>query len=220
MMHPDQKESRRVLDPLERFAEVVFGLIMVLTFTGSLSVATAGHQQIREMLIGAIGCNLAWGVVDAVMYILNGLLWRGRGLVILRALRRPGSAEQTREIIAEALPDVLVSALKPADLDLMRDRLNASPELPGRPRLTMKDLRGAGGVFLLVFLSTFPVVLPFVFLSDVARALRFSNAIAVTLLFLSGFQLGRFSGLRPIRVGLVMAAVGAGLVALTIALGG
>src|SRR5204863_508677 len=49
--------SRRVLEPIERISEVLFGVIMVLTFTGSLSVAEAGREDVRTMLIGAIGCN-------------------------------------------------------------------------------------------------------------------------------------------------------------------
>jgi len=70
--------SRHVLDPVERMSEILFGLIMVLTFTGSLSVATAGHEEVRGLLIGAIGCNLAWGLIDAVMYLLTILVERGR----------------------------------------------------------------------------------------------------------------------------------------------
>ena len=41
---------------------------MVMTFTGSISVAESGHGQIRDTLLGAIGCNLAWGIIDAGMY--------------------------------------------------------------------------------------------------------------------------------------------------------
>jgi len=52
--------SKRALEPSERIAEVLFGLIMVLTFTGSLSIAEAGRDDIRAMLIGALGCNVAW----------------------------------------------------------------------------------------------------------------------------------------------------------------
>ena len=55
------ESSKRVLDPIDRVSEVLFGLIMVLTFTGSLSVAEAGRDDVRAMLIGALGCNLAWG---------------------------------------------------------------------------------------------------------------------------------------------------------------
>jgi hypothetical protein len=216
----EREQSHRVLDPFERFAETIFGLIMVLTFTGGLSVATAGRQEVRTMLIGAIGCNTAWGIIDAVLYIVGGFLWRGRGIVILKAIRQPGNQERARELISEALPDSLVSALSPADLDLLRERLNAQPEPPARPPITKRDFLGALAVFLLVFLSTFPVVLPFLFMSDAGRALRLSNWIAVALLFLSGFLLGRYTGLRPVRLGLAMAVLGAILVSLTIALGG
>ena len=38
------KSSKRVLDPIDRVSEVLFGLIMVLTFTGSLSIAEAGRD--------------------------------------------------------------------------------------------------------------------------------------------------------------------------------
>ena len=37
--------SKRVLEPHERVAEVLFGLIMVLTFTGSLSIAESGRDD-------------------------------------------------------------------------------------------------------------------------------------------------------------------------------
>ena len=50
----------RAIEPNERISEVLFGLIMVLTFTGSLSVADASRSEVRTMLIGAVGCNIAW----------------------------------------------------------------------------------------------------------------------------------------------------------------
>jgi hypothetical protein len=59
------ESSRRVLDPIDRVSEVLFGPIMVLTFTGSLSVAEAGRDDVRTMLIGAPGCSVAWGIIDA-----------------------------------------------------------------------------------------------------------------------------------------------------------
>jgi hypothetical protein len=212
--------KRRVLSPGERFGEWVFGLIMVLTITGSLSVAEAGRAEIRTMLIGALGCNIAWGLVDAVMYLLGSLFAHGRYRLVLNAVRRTGAeAGEARALIAGEMPPLLASVLRPSDLDFVRGKLAELPE-PSRPRLTGQDYLGALGVFLLVFLSTFPVVLPFLFSSDPHRALRISNAIGVALLFFSGWAMGRFSGLRPVITGLVMAAVGAALVAATMALGG
>jgi hypothetical protein len=212
--------SRSVLDPSERFSEILFGLIMVLTFTGSLSVATSGRQEVREMLVGAIGCNLAWGIVDAIMYLLNTLGQRGRALVILRSVRRAPRAKDVQNLFAEALPESVVAILGPEELESIRERLAARPEPPARPGFERDDFRGALGVFLLVFLSTFPVVFPFVFLKDAMTALRISNAIAIALLFLSGYAVARYSGYRPWRTGLVMVAIGVVLVAVTIALGG
>ena len=80
--------SHRVLDPLDRTSEILFGIIMVLTFTGSIRVADAGQEDVRTVLAGAIGCNLAWGVVDAAMYLMATFMARARLLVTLRAIRR------------------------------------------------------------------------------------------------------------------------------------
>jgi hypothetical protein len=212
--------GKRVLDPMDRIAEVLFGLIMVLTFTGSLSAATSGHEEIRTMLIGAIGCNLAWGIVDGAMYLMAQLSERGRGLTAYRIARHAGEPERARAAIAEALPPVVASVMSAAELDAIRERLRAQPEPPPTPRLQGSDWLGAVGVLLLVFLSTFPVVLPFLLMHDARTALRVSNGIALVLLFLTGHALGRVAGHRPLRTGLWMVLIGVVLVALTIALGG
>lgn len=52
----DNTQPWRVLDPVDRISELLFGLFMVLTFTGTLSVASAGREDLRTMLVAAIGC--------------------------------------------------------------------------------------------------------------------------------------------------------------------
>ena len=79
---------------------------------------------------------------------------------------------------------------------------------------------GALGVFLLVFLSTFPVVIPFLFMKNALLALRVSNAIAIVMLFATGYAFGRITGRRPWMMGIAMVILGAVLVGLTMALGG
>src|SRR6185295_18122662 len=153
--------SKRVLDPMSRVSEVLFGLIMVLTFTGSLSVATAGHAEVREMLVGALGCNLAWGVIDALFYLLGILAEKGRALATFRRLRAAADPREGQRVVADALPPLVASVLDPSQLEAVRARLSALPEPPDRPRLGSEDWRGAVGVFLLVVLSTFPVAIPF-----------------------------------------------------------
>ena len=220
MSAPIPPAAKRVLEPIDRVSEVLFGLIMVLTFTGSLSVAEAGRDDVRAMLIGALGCNLAWGIIDGILHLMGGLAEKGRNLATYRAVRRAGSAKQAEELIAGALPPVVASVLRSDELASLHQRLLQLPEPPDRARLTAEDWKGALGVFLLVFLSTLPVVLPFLFMHSAVPALRVSNAIAIALLFVAGFAFGRMTGRHPWVVGLSMVALGGVLVGLTIALGG
>ncbi len=214
------KSSKRALEPYDRVSEVLFGLIMVLTFTGSLSVAGAGREDIRTMLIGALGCNLAWGIIDGVLYLMGCLAEKGKGLLVLRAVRKARDPGKAQQLIAEALPPLVASVLQPPELDTIRQRLNELPEPAGHARLSPEDWRGALAVFLLVFLSTFPVVIPFLFMKNALVALRFSNAIAIAMLFGTGYAFGRITGRLPWVVGIGMVILGAVLVGLTMALGG
>lgn len=209
-----------VLDPVERISEILFGLIMALTFTGTLSATTAGRAEVKDMLLGAIGCNLAWGLVDGVMYLIACIVERGRNLRIFRAIRHSKDPEAGRQALADKLPPVLLSILGEDELESMRRRLMQLAHPPDRPRFQRDDFLGALACCLLVFLSTFPLVLPFLFHHDVGRALRASNGIAILMLFLGGFALGKYSGHRPWRMGLSMVLLGLVLVAITIALGG
>jgi VIT1/CCC1 family predicted Fe2+/Mn2+ transporter len=214
------QSSKRVLEPVDHVSEVLFGLIMVLAITGSLSVAEVGRDDIRTMLVAALGCNLAWGIIDAVLYLMGNLAEKSRNLMNFRAVRKSTDPRQAQRLIADALPPVVASILKPAELEAMRLRLMQQPEPPGPARLGKDDWRGALGVFLLVFLSTFPVVIPFIVMRDPVLALRVSNAIAVVLLFAAGYAFGRITGRGPLRAGLSMVVLGTILVGLTMALGG
>ena len=219
-MADEPTRSKRVLEPHDRIAEVLFGLIMVLTFTGSLSVAEADRAEVRTMLIGALGCNLAWGIIDAVLYLMGSLSEKGKGLLTFRAVRQATDPQRARRLIADALPSVVASVLEPAELDAIHQRVQQLPEPPRHTRLGGDDWLGAAGVFLLVFVSTFPVAIPFMFMQQAGPALRVSNAIAVGMLFILGCAFGRVSARHPWRMGVAMVALGAGLVAMTMALGG
>jgi hypothetical protein len=211
--------SHSVLDPIDRISEILFGLIMVLTSTSALSVISAGRPEVRTMIIGALGCNLAWGIIDAGLYVLGCIDERGRSLLTLRTIRRAADPAEARHAIAAALPTAL-SRLPAEHLEPMRQELLRLPEPPQRPGLTGDDALGALAVCLLVFLSTFPPVIPFLLWSDVQTALRISNGVAIAMLFACGYAYARGTGLRPWPTGLVMVAIGLALVAVAVALGG
>ena len=209
--------SGRVLEPMDRIIEVLCGLIMVLTFT--LATPLSDRSGVHSMLAAALGCNLAWGIVDAAAYLMMQLAARRRDVRALKALRDVTDSGTAHRILTRALPPMLAAVLCAADFEAMRRRLNELPE-PCGPHLTARAWRGAMGVFLLVFLSTFPVVIPFAVVGNVRVARRISNLIALAMLFLTGFAFGRTAGYHPALVGLAMVVFGSTLVLTTIALGG
>lgn len=214
------KMPDRILDPGERIAEILFGLIMALTISGTISVATADRFEIRTMLIGVLGCNLAWGIIDGGMYLMARLAETGREILLVRDLRAAADRESAHRIIAEALPPAFASQFQSAQLEILREGISRRPAQEKHARLTGHDWLGALGVCILVILSTFPVVVPFLLIKDPPLALRISNAIAVVMLFLCGFVFARYAGMRPWLTGLIMVAVGIAMVSITIALGG
>ena len=214
------KPRKRLLEPMERISEVLFGLIMVLTVTCSFSVAKAERKDVHAMLLTALGCNLAWGVIDAVFYLMARFSEQGHGILAVQALRKATDPGEAHSIIADALPPLLASVLTPTEFDAMRERLDQLPKLPKRPQLNKDDWLAALGVFLWVFLSTFPVVIPFLLVTDAKLALRFSNGVAILLLFLAGYAFGRHAGRRPWLTGFAVVALGSSLVGIAIALGG
>jgi hypothetical protein len=209
-----------VLDPMERISETLFGLIMALTFICSLGVATGASINIQTMLIGALGCNLAWGIVDGGLYLLARINSRGDRILTLRAIRQAPDTETVRRVLAGALPPGLAALVPAEQLEKLRQQLQQAPEPSARPALTKRDWTGALGLCLLSFLSTFPVVIPFLVLSDARLALRISYAVAILMLFCCGYVFGIRSGLLPWAAGLVMVAVGGALVGIAVALGG
>ena len=218
---PQESGSKKsALDPMDRVSEILFGLIMVLTFTGALSVAESGAADVRTMLIGAIGCNFAWGIIDAIMYLMACLAEHASVHRVVKSVRGAKTTAGAVSLIRRELPPVASNALSDADIAKIRDAINAMPEPPARPGLSIDDWRGAVVVFLLVFCSTLPVALPFLLFSDARLALWMSDAVAIIMLFALGYQYGHLAGYRPILMATAMVLLGLFLVAIALALGG
>lgn len=209
-----------VLNPVDRVSEVLFGLFMALTFIGTISVAESGRAEIRSLLAAALGCNLAWGLVDAVMYLVRTVADRGRAITLLRSVRASEDAHTGRRLIGDSLSRTAAALVSETELDAIRDRIIALPAVPARPTLGRADLLAALAIFLLVVASTFPVTLPFVLFDEVGMAKNASRAVALAMLFLGGLALGRYAGYGSWRVGFMMVGLGTALVAAVMALGG
>ena len=210
----------RVLDPIERVSEVIFGLLMAMTFIGSLSVATAGREEVRTMMITALGCNLAWGLADAVMYLVRTVTERTRNRVLLARLRGGSDAVAGQALVADALPPRIAAAAGTDGLELLRRRLAEQPAPPVQSHLGLDDFKGALGVFLLVVARDLPG-------GGAVHAARPGGARGARV------QLRRAGNALPLRLdpraarggsrwrgGAAMAVVGAVLMAAIMALGG
>src|SRR5512132_2999836 len=105
-------ERERLLDPVDRICEILFGLIMAVTIVGSLSIASAGRGEVRTVLAAALGCNLAWGLVDAVMYVVRTLTERTRNHSLAKHVAGADTA-QAHRLITAALPPHVVAITGP-----------------------------------------------------------------------------------------------------------
>ena len=216
---PEKRE--RVLDTVERVSEMCFGLFMALTFVGAVSVATAGQDDpARTMLVTALGCNLAWGLVDAVMYLVRTITTRGRKITTMLAVRKAPDAASGVKVLREAMPPLARTLMSDAELEAIRMRLIAMTTLPDKPHLHGQDWLGALGIFVIVVATTFPVALPFVIIKDLPLAMLISRVLTIAMLFGGGFALGRFAGYGGWKEGLSMTALGLALTVAIIALGG
>jgi len=208
-----------VLSPIDRISEVLFGLIMVLTFTGAISVANE-RSDVRELLWAALGCNVAWGIVDAVMYLMNVMLERGHAVKIIKRIQESGDRAKARESLREEIQPLMSSLLTDAEADQFTERLKELPEPKLKHLLLGKDMLAGLEIFLLVFICTLPVALPFALVNELSLAMRVSNGIALVMLFLGGYKLAQYAGFRPWPTALGYTIIGVLMVGLTMALGG
>jgi VIT1/CCC1 family predicted Fe2+/Mn2+ transporter len=212
---------RRYLSPADRLGEILFGLIMALGFTGAVRLGQEEAEN-RALFIGIFGCNLAWAIVDGVMYALTELFERGRRARLVRAVLGAGTEEAALKRIGAELDGPLMALTSPEERrELHRWVLNILRRDPAAPpRLQLDDLLGGAAVALLIVLSTLPIVVPYLVIPSPDLAVRLSNLIALAQLFLVGAWWARVVGGNWLRIACGLTFVGVLLVLVTIALGG
>jgi len=214
----------RHLDPATSLAEILFGLIMTLTFTlgAGIIIEDEGREGARELLIAIIGCNIAWGIIDAALYIVGELFGRGRLRRLGQMIRGAPTKVEAESLVAGELDEYLSEVTSEPDRKALYARIadNVRSRPPAPNPVTKSDLMGAFWSFWLVFLASLPAAIPFVIFDDARFALRVSNAILLALLFISGYLWARYTVSRPWLVGLCFLVAGIALVLAAIALGG
>lgn len=138
----------------------------------------------------------------------------------VRSIRKATTESGINKAVKDAMPPFLSQILKEEHLTHLSNEIKSLPEPPVKVSLTWNDFRQAAAIFLMVFFSTFPVTIPFIFIKDVPVAMRVSNGIALVLLFLTGVYMAKQTGRRKLLTGLGFAMIGTVLVTVTMALGG
>ncbi len=223
-MHSRTSLVHRFVDPTTSLGEILFGLIMTLTFTlgAGIIIEDEGREGARQLLIAVIGCNIAWGIIDGALYLVGELFGRGRLRRIGRMIRQSPTRTRAEALVAGELDELLGEITSDAERASLYRRIveNVHAKPPTANSLTRDDITGALMSCLLVILTSIPAAIPFLLFDDARFALRLSNGILLALLFITGFMWAKHTLSRPWIVGLSFLAGGIVLVVVAIALGG
>lgn len=206
------------LDPLSRCSEAIFGLLMALSFTGAVTIASEGEDWIRQVIVAAVTCNIAWGLTDAAMHLLSTRIERARRQRVNRDVME-ADPKAAIELARAEFADWANVALSDQQIGQMIEVFRKARATPDHQALLRGDLKAAVSVLFTVVLATCPPILPLILVGDPELALRMSNLVSVLFLVFLGAILDRLIGAR-LRYTLVMPLVGAALVAVIVALGG
>jgi hypothetical protein len=212
--------SKGLLGTDDRISEILTGIVMILTFTCTFSVIKSDNTSVMNMLTGAICSTTAWGLFDAVLYLFMTLIDKEHNLTFMNFVRKSKDIGKVRQVIVDALPEVMTDVMQPEEIEILRKKILTLPQPEKIYRLKSDDYRSAGGIFLLVFFATIPISVPFILIKDITIALRISNAVAILMMFLCGRALGKYVGRNRMVMGLITSLIGIVLVSVTIALGG
>ncbi len=213
----------RYLDPSETLLEVLFGLIMALTITtGARLLSPRADIVGLELALALLGCNVAWGVIDAAFYLLGTLFNRNRRLQFVKKLQAASNDAQALSIVRDEFdlrdePSMRAedrASLHASLLELFRHAGTA------RARLRRDDWIAAILIAVLVSATAIPGLIPLLLLQDGFVALRVANALQVGLLFLVGYWWAHYSGGNRGQIGLSVALLGTALVLVAVPLGG
>ena len=213
----------RYLDPSESLLEILFGLIMALTMTaGARLVADPATLNAGELAAALAGCNVAWGFIDAVFYLVGSLFNRNRRLELVRRLKATTDDGKTIALIRgefgledePPMRDQDKAVFYRSMLEMLRhaDRK--------RVRFMPSEFAAAAIIFVLVSLTAVPGLIPLALMSDVSLALRLANGLQVLLLFYVGYKWSHYSGSNPWRGAAIIGVMGVVLVLVSVVLGG
>jgi VIT1/CCC1 family predicted Fe2+/Mn2+ transporter len=220
-----------MLVPIDQLAEIIYSVLILLTFTQAYRLITRGatsaqfvsRDYANELVIAALGAIVAWGTIDGIMHVLLSVLERSERHQLLRTVQAAETDQAAVDIIAEEFDYMLepIAGVQKRQLlyTAVLEQLRTSK--PRQVGFKQSDWREALGLVLVAVVSVLPSLAPFVLLrDDFLLAIRISNTISFIILFLAGYAWGQYTGTNPWKTGLILALVGAFMVMIAFLLGG
>ena len=229
-MHFIIRRPRDYLYPHERLVEILYGLVIALTITSAIRVVTGGGTlNINLMVETSLGAGAAWGIIDAMLYILVVIFQKHRYTRIASKISSARDESEALATIQDDLEDSLVGTLDAEDqksvyrLVLHAQRRSSKASYTHQPKfivIAREDIFGAIQVFLAMLMATLVVIVPLWLIGPPHLAVLASNIVAIVALFTVGYTWARHTNIRKTLFGLALVSLGIAIVGISSVLGG
>lgn len=223
------KYTRENLDPIEILQKAVYGILIIMTCTMAVRGLQAEYvsdetaaQAVRGLFLAAIGCAIAWGLIDAVIYVLACEGERNESQRMLRLVQKSASDDAAAELTEMHMGPVVKRLATDAErARLAHEVVSRVQILDPKPQgIRRDDIVGATALFLVALSATLPVIIPLALVRDPFLAVRAANVLSLIVLFIIGYNSGRYVGTKPLQSGLSIMLTGLVAVIVAIPLGG
>ncbi len=218
-----EKFIDKQITPVGRLQEIIYALIMVITVSSTVSRAVPDTEEgIQTLIFAVLGCNIAWGIVDGVMFVLTNLFNRNKSLKMVKDATSAMTGDEALSIIDGEFSPPFEWMLgcderKKLNEEILDHVIRLHPPVA---KITRDDITGGMFCFVVTFLTTLPAIMPFYFIGEMEPAIRISNGIVMTMLFFTGVEYAKYTDKNPLKTALGLTLLGAVVVVVTILLGG
>ena len=165
-----------LIDLIDWLSETTFSILIFLTFTLAfwlIGLSGAPKQyispaEVNELLIGALGAVVAWGMIDGIMYALFSVFERGERHRLVDDIQAARTSEETPEIIAEDMDYLLEPIIGEEERKVLFGNIltHLQKSKPRNIGLKREDLTVALGHVLVAILAVISSAIPGVYLAS------------------------------------------------------
>ena len=223
-----KNEMKKYLSPSDRLTEIITGIIMTTAVIGATRIGIgSGHTDFLIIFSAAMGCDIAWGLVDGVLYIFGELTDRGRHVQLLKNLKSIQDETTAIELVVKKIEEELDSPIlqhfsRDDKVRISQGVVKFSTKItPENVHVSKKDVFGGITIFFLDVCAGLVLLIPFFILpNQMVIATRISMVIALILLFLIGYKWAKITNRPKVQTGLIMMFLAIAIDVIVIILGG